>query len=131
MAGFLSKFPGFADQASVQTKLYEVFDRIIGLASDNKQSYTANIEPWFGGQIAMGSGPVTPGRRSAQSVGDAQSASPLFVVTVKDQAKATAWLKSTLGDSLTRGAQYNGTTIYSIGGDGADRAVSRSSSPTR
>ncbi len=114
MAGFLAKFPGFADQSTVQTKLYEVFDRIIGLASDNKQSYTANIEPWFGGQIAMGSGPVTQG--DAGSVVGVPAGTPLFVVTVKDQAKATDWLKSLAGDSLTQ-SEYNGTTIYSIAGD--------------
>lgn len=117
MAAFLAKFPGFADQASVQTKLYEVFDRIIGLASDNKQSYTANIEPWFGGQIAMGSGPVAPGDQT--TVFAVPSGMPLFVVTVKDQAKATEYLKSTLSGSLTETA-YNGTTIYTISGGSAE-----------
>ena len=62
MAAFLAKFPGFADQANVQTKLDEVFDRIVGAATENEQTYTANIEPWFGGQIAMGSGAARPGR---------------------------------------------------------------------
>lgn len=117
MAAFLAKFPGFADQASVQTKLYEVFDRIIGLASDNKQTYTADIEPWFGGQIAMGSGPIAPGNTG--EVFGTPSGMPLFVVTVKDQAKATAYLTSTLGGSLTETA-YNGTTIYSISGGSGD-----------
>ena len=61
MAGFLSKFPGFDDQSNVQTKLYEVFDRIVRAASKDAQSYTADIEPWFGGQIAMGSPTIGQG----------------------------------------------------------------------
>lgn len=119
MAAFLAKFPGFADQSTVQTKLYEVFDRIVGLASKDKQTYTANIEPWFGGQIAMGSGP--PSRSDAREVFGMPSGMPLFVVSVKDQAKATEWLKKTVGDSLTE-SQYNGATIYSLGSGASDAA---------
>jgi hypothetical protein len=121
MAGFLSKFPGFDDQTLVQTKLYEVFDRIVMLASNNEQSYTADIDPWFGGQIAMGSG---PGAQSALGAGVLGSALPpfgadaLFVLTVKDQAKASAWLTSTFGDMLTQG-EYGGATTYTIGDSSA------------
>lgn len=117
MAGFLSKFPGFDDQTIVQTKLYEVFDRIVMLASSNEQSYTADIDPWFGGQIAMGSGMSSQSAVGAGLLGQAITpfgGDALFVVTVKDPAKATAWLKSTVGDSLTEG-QYGGTTIYTLG----------------
>jgi hypothetical protein len=115
MAAFLSKFPGFDDQSLVQTKLYEVFDRILLLASNNEQSYTADIEPWFAGQIAMGSGPV-----SAEGVGSAMTpfgGNALFVVTVKDQARATDWLKSTIGDKLTE-TTHGGTTLYSLANEG-------------
>jgi hypothetical protein len=122
MAAFLGKFPGFADPSTMQTKLYEVFDRILRAASKDKQTYTANIEPWFGGQIAMGSGPIarpTQTSTGASPLGN----SGLFVVTVKDKTKATDWLKLTIGNSLTETA-YNGTTIYGIGGGGADAGFS-------
>jgi hypothetical protein len=119
MAAFLGKFPGFDDPSNAQAKLYEVFDRIIRLASKDKQSYTANIEPWFGGQIAMGSGPISATGQSSTGASPLGGGSPLFVVTVKDKAKATDWLKSTIGESLTETA-YNGTTIYGFGGGGAD-----------
>jgi hypothetical protein len=117
MAGFLSKFPGFDDQTIVQTKLYEVFDRIVLLASSNEQSYTADIDPWFGGQIAMGSGRGGQSTVGATLFGQAMTpfgGDALFVVTVKDAAKATEWLKATIGDSLTEG-QYGGTTTYGLG----------------
>ena len=120
MAGFLSKFPGFDDQTIVQTKLYEVFDRIVMLASSNEQSYTADIDPWFGGQIAMGSGLGSPSAVGAGLLGQAMTpfgGDALFVVTVKDQAKVTAWLKSTIGDGLTEG-QYGGATTLSMGPEG-------------
>jgi hypothetical protein len=122
MAAFLGKFPGFADPSTMQKKLYEVFDRILRAASKDKQTYTANIEPWFGGQIAMGSGPIarpTQTSTGASPLGN----SGLFVVTVKDKTKATDWLKLTIGNSLTETA-YNGTTIYGIGGGGADAGFS-------
>ena len=117
MAAFLSKFPGFADQANVQTKLHEVFDRIVGAITNNDMTYTADIEPWFGGQIAMGSGPS--GSAAPTSLLGMGGGIPLVVVTVKDEAKATAWVKSTIGDSLVE-TPYNGTTIY--GTDGSSDA---------
>ncbi len=122
MAGFLSKFPGFDDQTIVQTKLYEVFDRIVMLASNNEQSYTADIDPWFGGQIAMGSGMGDQSALGAGLLGQAMTpfgGDALFVVTIKDQAKVTAWLKSTIGDGLTEG-QYGGSTTLSLSPEGAD-----------
>lgn len=115
MAGFLSKFPGFKDQSNVQTKLYEVFDRIVRAATKDAQSYTGDIDPWFGGQIAMGSPSIGQGGASSTTFSAMGGGAPLFVVTVKDQAKATAWLTKTLGDSVSE-SQTNGTTLYSVGG---------------
>ena len=112
LAGFLARFPGFADQANIQTKLYEVFDRIVGAVSENSQTYTANIEPWFGGQIAMGSGPIG----QTENLGPLTTGGgvPLFIVSIKDQAKATEWLRSTLADSLSE-TQRDGATFFRVG----------------
>ena len=38
---FLSKFPGFADQAALETKLDEVLDRLLSESTDGKQTYSA------------------------------------------------------------------------------------------
>ena len=116
MAAFLAKFPGFADQANVQAKLYEVFDRIVAAVSDNKQTYTANIDPWFAGQIAMGSGPLA----QAESLGPValNAAVPLVIISVKDQAKATDWLRSTLAGSLSE-TQRDGATFFRVGDEPA------------
>ena len=58
-----SAFPGFDDQAAFPTKINEVLDQLVGKASDGKQSYTADIQPWFGGQLGVSVGPLPTGRR--------------------------------------------------------------------
>jgi hypothetical protein len=117
LAAYLSKFPGFADQAAVQPKLYEVFDRIVGAASQQTQTFTADIEPWFGGQIAFGSGPV-----DASSLGNGQMnpsmsgfGNALFVVTITDPTKAAAWVQKTLDNKATA-SSYGGATLYTANG---------------
>ena len=59
-AQFLSKFPGFADQAALDTKLDEVLDQLVKDATNNEQTYTANIKPWFDGELAFSVGPLPP-----------------------------------------------------------------------
>ena len=100
LASFMKPIPGFDDSSQFDTKLNELFDRIVALASHDQQTWTADIAPWFGGQVAMGSSiPTSAGAMSASSTG-------LFVVTVKDRAKAIAWLEKTAGDLAT----FNRTT---------------------
>src|SRR4029079_13094670 len=59
VAEFLSVFPGFKDQSTIDAKLDETFDKIVAAVSSNEQTYTADIKPWFGGIVAMGSTPPT------------------------------------------------------------------------
>jgi hypothetical protein len=122
LAAFLSKLPGFADQSAVQPKLYEVFDRIVAAASSNSQTFTADIEPWFGGQIATGS--RAPGAALTGVAADGPSLAgasvPLVVITIKDQAKANAWVQKTIGAAApgenVATTAYNGATLYSLHG---------------
>ena len=57
VAKALAAFPGFADQAALNTKMGEVFDRILKAATNDKHDYQTEIAPWFGGQLAMSEGP--------------------------------------------------------------------------
>jgi hypothetical protein len=123
LAGFLAKFPGFADQANVQTKLAEVFDRLITAISSNTQTYSADIEPWFGGQIGVGSGALQAGGAGGVLTGSPLAGNSLVVVGIKDQAKATAWLKETAGDSISE-VPYGATTLYSISAGGLQPGIS-------
>jgi hypothetical protein len=119
LAAYLSKLPGFADQAAIQPKLNEVFDRIVAAASSNSQTFTADIQPWFGGQIGIGSGPPN----LSPVTGDAQTMTPvmrglgsqLVVVTITDPAKAKAWVEKTIGTKATA-TEYGGATLYSADG---------------
>jgi hypothetical protein len=126
LAAFLANFPSFKDQTQLEPKLDEIFDRIIGAASDGKQTYTTNIKPWFGGQIAIGTGvpdPVGSPSASAGALAPAmsQANNVLLVVTVSDRAKAAAWLTS-FGTTLTK-STYNGADLFTGSEAGATAAV--------
>ena len=54
------KFPGFADQAALETKLDEVLDQLVSDATNGEQTYTADIKPWFDGELAFSVGPLPP-----------------------------------------------------------------------
>jgi len=60
VAKSLSAFPGFADQASLDSALGELYDRILKAASSGKHDYQTEIAPWFGGQLAVARGPQRP-----------------------------------------------------------------------
>jgi len=120
LAAFLAFFPGFKDQSQVEPKLNETLDKIVGLVSGGKQTYTANVEPWFAGQIAVGAGfpgasrvasanPLAPGLDTATAT--------LVVVTIKDQAKAEAWLTATAGSALVK-QTYNGADVWTASNAG-------------
>jgi Protein of unknown function (DUF3352) len=122
LAAYLSKLPGFADQSAIQPKLNEVFDRIVAAASNNSQTFTTDIQPWFGGQIGIGGGPPN----LSPVTGDAQSMTPvmsglgnqLIVVTITDPAKARAWVEKIVGTNATA-SDYGGARLYTAGGHSA------------
>jgi hypothetical protein len=120
-AEFLSKFPGFADQAALETKLDETLDRLIGEATSGSTSYTGDIKPWFDGEVAFSVGPIPA---ELVSGGDLESGEPraLLLLSVKDQAAATAWFQSLITDSQTPSTTetYQGVelTVVTPAGDG-------------
>ena len=111
VAEFLSVFPGFKDQSTFDSKLDETFDKIVAAVSSNQQTYTADIKPWFGGIVAMGSTPPTASQDATTMLGS-MGGEPLIVVTVTDQAKAADWIASLHEASLTRG-EYHGAVLFS------------------
>src|SRR5258706_10051947 len=120
LAAYLSKLPGFADQSAIQPKLNEVFDRIVAAASNNSQTFTTDIQPWFGGQIGIGSGPpnlspVTGDTQSGPVMGMSGLGNQLVVVTITDPAKAKAWVEKVVGTSATA-SDYGGARLYTAAG---------------
>lgn len=122
LASFLSRFPGFADQAAVETKLNEVMDRIVGGVTNGDQAYTKDIQPWFDGELAFAVGPLpdpaTVSRGGSSTTGRARF---LVLVSIKDEAKATTWFKSVAtssGVTLSDEA-YDGVNLTILAGEGA------------
>jgi hypothetical protein len=108
LATFLKPFPGFSDQSAIEPKLNDLLDRIVRAATKDKQTWTADIQPWFGGQIAFGVGlPETTGTANPA----ASASNGLGVATITDRAKAIAWVTSTgVNASITR-STYNGADL--------------------
>ena len=125
-AEFLSHFPGFADQAALETKLDETLDRLIGDGTDGSTTYTTDIKPWFDGELAFSVGPIPAGALSGDAA-DKTEPRALFLMSIKDQAAATAFFDELLTDSQTPTTTetYQGVqlTIVSPGGEGAMSAA--------
>ncbi|MDQ3127162.1 MAG: DUF3352 domain-containing protein [Chloroflexota bacterium] len=119
LAAFLSVFPGFKDQSQIEPKLNDVLDRIVRAASKDSQTWTADIEPWFGGQLAIGSGSAAGSGVAVPVVvgGDI----PLVVATVKDRTKAIDWLTRTV-TTLTNRSTYGGAELF-VGASESEGAV--------
>ena len=111
---FLSKFPGFADQAALDTKLDEVLDQLVKDATNNEQTYTANIKPWFDGEIAFSVGPLPPApAASSDGTQFLGSSRALALVSIKDQALAQAWFDAAIAKTgaKTTSQAYSGATL--------------------
>jgi hypothetical protein len=127
--------PGFDDQSQLDVKLNELYDRVTKAATDGKQSWTTDIAPWFGGQLGVAMSPpnlsgftqtttvlgtvnaggtvtdtsqaMAPGMPAMGNV-----ANTLAVATIKDRAKAEAWLATVLDQASTNRSTYNGADLY-------------------
>jgi hypothetical protein len=113
LAAFLQAFPGFKDQSAIEPKIDEVFDRIVKAASQDKQTWTADIKPWFGGQVAVGAG--TPDALASTTADMAGMNSSLVALTVSDRAKAIAWLTKAAGDLKLTQTKYGDADLFEAG----------------
>jgi hypothetical protein len=109
---FLSKFPGFADQAALDTKLDEVLDRLTSDSTSGKQRFTTDIKPWFDGQLAFSVGPI-PEMSTADPMATAKAFRALLLVSVKDEALARSWFSKAFADAgiASTSETYQGTEL--------------------
>jgi hypothetical protein len=107
---FLSKFPGFADQAALDTKLDEVLDRMTSESTDGKQRYTTDIKPWFDGQLAFSVGPI-PATNDPSAMEKAFRG--LLLISIKDEALAKSWFSKAFADAgiTSSNETYQGTEL--------------------
>jgi hypothetical protein len=110
---FLSKFPGFADQAALDTKLDEVLDRLISDASDGEQTFTADIKPWFDGEMGFAVGPLPDAAALTDPESAAADGRALVLLSIKDEALARAWFDEVMAESGTTGTTetYEGVQL--------------------
>ena len=118
---FLSKFPGFADQSAVESKIDEVLDRLVGGATNGDQAFSSDIKPWFGGELAFSVGALPdPGQLSSPDAVAGADARFLILVSVKDEGAAKAWFDSVIasGGGTSSTETYNGATLTLFPGNG-------------
>jgi hypothetical protein len=110
LASFLKPFPGFADQTAIEPKLDDLLDRIVKAASKDRQTWTNDIKPWFGGQVAIGAGLPDSASALTGVMGGANNS--LVVVTITDRAKAIAWLTSIPGSAPLNRSTYGDADLF-------------------
>jgi uncharacterized protein DUF3352 len=108
---FLSRFPGFDDQSTLETKITDVLDRIVREPTDGEQDYSSDIKPWFAGELGMAVGKLPT------STTDASDARAIALVSVSDPAKASAWFKEAAKDKDSTTETYAGTELTTYAGD--------------
>lgn len=99
VGAFLSKFPGFADQAALDSKLDEVLDDLVKDASSGEQSYTASIKPWFDGELAFSVGPLPAAASMLDEKSSLAAVRALVLMSIKDPAAAQAWFDAAIAKS--------------------------------
>jgi hypothetical protein len=126
VGSFLSKFPGFADQSAIETKIDEVLDRLVVGATDGNQAFSSDIKPWFGGQLAFSVGALPdPSQLSAPDAATVDDARFLVLVSVKDEAAARTWFDSVIASSgaTTSTESYGGATLSLFAGEGEQQGA--------
>jgi hypothetical protein len=107
---FLAKFPGFADQAALDTKLDEVLDRLLSDATEGEQTFSRDVKPWFDGELAFSMGPLPADAGEASTL--AAPGRMLALIAIKDEALARAWFDDVLADATTTSTEtYAGSEI--------------------
>lgn len=118
----LAKFPGFADQASLDAKIDEALERLL---EGSGSSWTNDIKPWLGGEVGVA---ITAAAfdlaqmpdlgapdLDGPDLGKAPDDGVVVLVAVKDAAAATAWVSGQLGGKQTT-ETYAGGEITIVSG---------------
>lgn len=106
LAGLLGRLPGFGDQATLDTKIDEVVQRLL---AGSGLDYRRDLKPWLGDQLAVA---VKPADATANNV------QVLVIAAVKDRAAA--------GGALDRLVRRDGAAPT----EESYRGISLRSSPT-
>jgi hypothetical protein len=105
LARFMSHFPGFADPAAFQQKLDESLDQILE-TSGSGLDWQADVEPWFGGQIALFTSELGPTEGTPPSV--------TIALSVKDRTRLDALVQERVGGTDAIQEDHQGQTIWTL-----------------
>jgi len=118
----IAKFPGFADQSSLDAKIDEALGRILDASG---VSWTADVKPWLGGEVGvavtaaafdLASGPsLEAGDLSVMGLSKAADDGAVLLVAVKDANAAKAWVSKQVGGTQTT-ETYAGGDITIVSG---------------
>lgn len=121
---FVGHFPGFEDGATIDTKVDESLDNLLGDGTNGEVLYTRDFKPWFGGQVAVGlleipdvaSLPMTDPSAVPQQP---RAPRTLIVAGVKDRAAAQTQLDRVLevargGGAVVASSDHRGTLVYRL-----------------
>ena len=117
VAEFLSHFPGFDDQAAIDTKLDETLDQFLTSATNGDQSYIADVEPWFDGEVGVVASDL-PNPGATVDPESLDTGSSAILLSVKDAALAQAWFDAAVSDANPTTEDYEGVTITALAGPG-------------
>jgi hypothetical protein len=121
IAQFIGHFPGFADPSTFERKVDDVFDDLLGRSTGNLVTWTRDIKPWFGGQIALG----LPSMPDPSAPSDSRA--PFVVAfSVSDRSALEGWLDQVgsfaPGLALSEEAYGGSTIVTATMGDGPSDA---------
>jgi hypothetical protein len=94
----IGRFPGFADDASLDDKVDQIVQNLLAEAGID---YRDQVKPWLGNQVAIA---ARPGEA------DPADADPVLIVEVKDRAAAEA----SIADLATAGGQFTARTYEGV-----------------
>ena len=101
LGGLIGRLPGFADEASLDEKVDQVVENLLG-TTGLTLDYSEQIKPWLGNQIALAGWPTD---------GDIAAPEAVVIVEVKDRALA----EEALGELATSGgASFTAQTYQDV-----------------
>lgn len=107
---FMSNFPGFADPATFEQKMTDSLDQLL-LNTGSGLSWTQDVEPWFGGHIAVFG--------SINGSGEEHfSPSITAVLSVKDRTRLDQLIAARTAGGVTTGHYYREIPVWTTDATG-------------